>query len=164
MEWRIPRHYHNGRLWPFVQGYWAMAVAGQKRTDLFTHELKGLTALAQESKTFAEFYQLNGTYADERRSQLWSATGYLSMIYHGVFGVRLGLDGIRFSPMKPKELFGSQPIIHLNNLRYRGTVLNIHLHGQGTTVARFELNEEKQGEPFIKSDAVGTFDVDISLI
>ena len=164
MEWRIPRHYHNGRLWPFVQGYWAMAVAEQKRADLFTHELKGLTTLAQESKTFAEFYQLNGTYAEERRSQLWSATGYLSMIYHGVFGIRLGLDGIRFSPLKPKKLFGSQPIIHLNNLRYRGTVMHIHLRGQGTTVASFELNKEKQGEPFIKSGAVGTFDVDISLV
>ena len=163
MEWRIPRHYHNGRIWPFVQGYWAMAAAQYKQADLFAHELKGLTALSQKGNTFAEFYQLNGTFPEERRSQLWSATGYISMIYNGVFGIRLDLDGIWFSPMKPIDLFDDSTI-HLNNIQYRDMTLNIHLHGQGTSIESFELNQVKKSEPFIKADEKGVFDVDIHLI
>ena len=139
-----------------------MAAAQHKQVDLFSHELKGLTALSQKGNTFAEFYQLNGTFPEERRSQLWSATGYISMIYHGVFGIRLELDGIRFSPMKPADLFEAQTI-YLNNIHYRGMILNIHLHGVGTTITSFELNHKKQLKPFIQSDQRGYFDVDINL-
>ena len=163
MEWRIPRHYHNGRLWPFVQGYWAMAVAQHRRVDLFSNTLHGLTMLSQKGNTFAEFYNLTGTFPEERRSQLWSATGYLSMIYHGVFGIRLELDGIRFNPMKSEKVFQA-PVIHLNNIRYRGMILNIHLHGHGTTVQSFALNDEEQSEPFVASDMTGIYNVDIGLI
>ena len=162
MEWRIPRHYHNGRLWPFVQGYWAMAAAHHKRVDLLSDAIKALTTLSQQGNTFAEFYELNATFPAERRRQLWSATGYLSMIYHGVFGIRLELEGIRFSPMKPKDLFQSDTI-HLNGLKYRGMVLNIHLHGHGTIIKSFELDHQIQRDAFIKSDRVGVIDVDISL-
>jgi hypothetical protein len=51
-EWRVARHYHNGRLWPFVQGYWAMAAAHHGRVDLFSEALKGLTALSQIGEHF----------------------------------------------------------------------------------------------------------------
>lgn len=51
-EWRIARHYHNGRLWPFVQGYWAMAAAHHGRVDLFSEALKGLTDLSQIGERF----------------------------------------------------------------------------------------------------------------
>lgn len=163
MEWRIPRHYHNGRLWPFVQGYWAMAVAKHKRVDMFSDALQGLTLLSQKGNTFAEFYNLTGTFPEERRSQLWSATGYLSMIYHGIFGIRLELDGIRFTPMKSMKLLPATTI-HLNNLRYRGMILNIHLHGHGTTVQSFALNNDKQIDPFVSSDKIGIYDVDIDLV
>jgi hypothetical protein len=45
------------------------------------------------------------TYLEGRRSQLWSAAGYIiSMMYHGVFGLLLDVDGIQISPMKPKDL------------------------------------------------------------
>ncbi|KAL3763872.1 hypothetical protein ACHAW5_000418 [Stephanodiscus triporus] len=151
-EWRVARHYHNGRLWPFVQGYWAMAAAHQGRDDLFSEALKGITALSEKGNTFAEFYNLNGTFPEGRRSQLWSATGYLSMMYHGVFGVRLELEGIRFSPMKPKDLFPA-PTIYLKELRYRGMILNIHLHGHGTNIVSFEVNHSKKNDAFIASDA-----------
>ena len=161
-EWRIARHYHNGRLWPFVQGYWAMAAAQHRRIDLVADAVKALTTLSRVGNTFAEYYHLNATYEEERRSQLWSATGYLSMIYHGVFGIRLELDGIRFSPMKPDNLFQPE-IIHLNGLRYRGMKLNIHLHGHGMEIDSFELNHQKPSEPFIKSGETGSIDVDIFL-
>jgi hypothetical protein len=161
-QWRVARHYHNGRLWPFVQGYWAMAAAHHGRVDLFSEALKGLTALSQIGNAFAEFYNLNGTYPEGRRSQLWSAAGYLSMIYHGVFGVRLSIDGIRFSPMKPKDLFPA-PTIALKQLRYRGITLNIDLHGHGTNIVSFEVNHRKQEDAFIMSDETGGFNVDITL-
>lgn len=105
---------------------------------------------------------MNGTYPEGRRSQLWSAAGYLSMIYHGVFGVRLSIDGIRFSPMKPKDLFPT-PTIDLQELRYRGMTLNIHLHGHGTNIVSFEVNHRKQEDAFIMSDETGGFNVDITL-
>lgn len=160
-EWKISNHYHNGRLWPFVQGYWAMAAAQHKHMALLADALKSLTTLSQRGNTFAEYYELNATFPQERRSQLWSATGYLSMFYHGIFGIRLEPDGIRFSPMKPIDMFDDT--IHLKNLRYRGMVLNIHLVGSGTTIKSFELNHEKKSDAFIKSNEVGIIDVDISL-
>mmetsp|Transcript_24718 Transcript_24718/g.53324 ORF Transcript_24718/g.53324 Transcript_24718/m.53324 type:complete len:140 (-) Transcript_24718:218-637(-) len=138
-----------------------MAAAKYKQVELFSDSMKALTTLSQKG-TFAEFYQLNGTFPEERRSQLWSAMGYVSMIYHGTFGIRLDLDGIRFSPMKPKDLFHAQTI-ELNKFQYRGMILNIHLHGHGTTIESFELNHIKQNDAFIKSDEKGIFDVDISL-
>jgi len=161
-EHRISRHYHNGRLWPFVQGYWAKGMAQNREVDLFSESLKGLTTLSQQGNTFAEFYQLNGTFPDERRGQLWSATGYLSMIYHGVFGIRLELDELRFSPMKTKDLFPAQTI-HLNGLRYRKMVLNIHLHGHGTAIESFALNHKKQSITILKPHLSGDFEVDITL-
>jgi hypothetical protein len=161
-EWKIARHYHNGRLWPFVQGYWAMAAAHHRRVDLFSGALKGLTALSQIGNTFAEFYNLNGTYPDGRRSQLWSAAGYLSMMYHGVFGIRLKEDGIRFSPMKPKDLFPA-PTIELKELRIRSMILNIYLHGHGTSIVSFEVNHSQNNGAFIMSYETGIFDVDITM-
>ena len=160
---RRARHYHNGRLWPFVQGYWAMAAAQHRRMDLLSDALRGLTALSESGDTFAEYYELNATFPEERRQQLWSATGYMAMVYHGVFGIRLEPAGMRLAPMEDEEMFGTDSI-HPNNLKYRGMILNIHLHGHGTTIASSELNRKKQSDTFIKADKTGVFDIDISLL
>ena len=164
-EWRVARHYHNGRLWPFVQGYWAMAAAHHRREDVFTNALRGITALSQIGNTFAEYYNLNGTYVDGRRSQLWSAAGYISMIYHGIFGIRLNVDGIHFShPMKTKELFSSSATtIELKELRYRRMILNIRLHGFGKSIVSFKVNQIERNDMLIKSSETGVIDVDITL-
>ena len=105
---------------------------------------------------------MNGTYPEGRRSQLWSAAGYLSMMFHGVFGLRLDVEGIRFSPMKPKDLFPA-PTIDLKEVRYRGMILNIHLHRHGTNIISFEVNRSQKNDAFIKADETGSFDVDITM-
>ena len=163
-EWRVARHYHNGRSWPFVQGYWAMAAAHHKREDLFTNALRGITALSRIGNTFAEYYNLNGTYVDGRRSQLWSAAGYISMIYHGIFGIRPDVDGIRFShPMKSKKIFTASDTIELRELRYRGMILNIRLHGIGKSIVSFKVNQNERDDLIIKLSETGVIDIDITL-
>jgi len=84
------------------------------------------------------------------------------MMFHGVFGLRLDVEGIRFSPMKPKDLFPA-PTIDLKELRYRGMILCIHLHGHGTNIVSFEVNRSKKNDAFIKADEKGSFDVDITM-
>lgn len=61
---------HNGRLWPFVMGYWGMAAARHGQVDVFAEEMQNLVWLSQRNHTFAEFYELDGTFPQERRRQL----------------------------------------------------------------------------------------------
>ena len=159
----IAQYYHNGRLWPFVQGYYAMAAARHGRIDVFAHALQALKDLAVKSKTFAEFYEINGTFPAQRSRQLWSETGYLAMIHQGLFGLTFEVDRLCFAPLKPKALFPSTVI--LENLVYQNMVLDISIKGQGGYIKRFELDGKKQKfsaeTPFISSKLTGRHTVKI---
>ena len=63
----IACYYHNGRLWPFVMGYWGMAAARHGQVDVFAEEMQNLVWLSQRNHTFAEFYELDGTFPQEKR-------------------------------------------------------------------------------------------------
>jgi hypothetical protein len=159
----IAQYYHNGRLWPFVQGYFAISAARHGRVDVFEHALRALTDLAAMSGTFAEFYELDGTFPAERSRQLWSATGYLSMIYQGLFGISFHTDGLRFAPVKPESLFPSSSTVTLTNLRYRNMVLDIIIKGSGSRIERFQLDRKSQNNlrlrPFVSSKLTGRHEV-----
>ncbi|CAB9530734.1 expressed unknown protein [Seminavis robusta] len=163
-------YYHNGRIWPFVQGYWALAAARHKQVDVFQQELDSLVGLAmnsapmetngdaQQQPTFAEFYQLDGTYMWKRRRQLWSSAGYLGMILHGLFGMELQVDGILFRPVVPAQATNTTSkvqVMTLENLRYRRALLTLHITGHGNVVDTFAINGKQQDRPFLAADAVG---------
>lgn len=158
----IPSYYHNGLLWPFVQGYWAMAAAKHKQIAVFADALFSLTELAVSGNTFAEFYELDGTFLDGRRRQLWSATGYLAMIYRGLFGMEFTIDGIKFAPTMPLFV-GMVDEVRLEDMRYRDMVLDISMQGYGAHIEHFMLDGREVDEPFIPLDLVGRHSVMIKL-
>ena len=163
----IFHYYHNGRIWPFVQGYYAMAAAKHGRTDVIAHSLKSLKDLAVEAKTFAEFYDYeDGSFPLDRRRQLWSSTGYLAMIYQGLFGITYDVDGLRFSPNKPVSNFPDD--IRLVDFKFRDMILDIVVMGSGSVVTSFAVDgvkrEQYKGSYFLESTIRGKHKITIVVI
>ena len=74
--------------------------------------------------------------------QTWSATGYLRMIYAGLFGMRFQSDGQALAPALPEGWSD----VSLTGVRYRRTVLQIQLHGAGAVVRSFQVDGVEQAE------------------
>jgi glycogen debranching enzyme len=154
-----PDYYHNGMVWPFVQGYWAWAAVTQRRLSVFQRELEGCLALTQRNDTIQEFYRPKDGAPDGSRRQLWSAAGWLSMIYHGLFGMAFQEDGITFAPVVPRAFEN----IRLTDVVYRRSTLDITVRGSGTRVTRFTLDGQFQARPQISATLAGPHTIDIQL-
>ena len=151
-------YYHNGMIWPFVEGYWAWAASRMKDVEVFGRELDALVELSQHASTFMEFYfPENGEPGGSPR-QLWSGSGFLSMIYHGLFGMDFAEDGVRFAPVVPAQ-FGK---LTLANVHYRDSVLAIEVTGHGAKVAGFEL-DGKPAPAFFDATLTGPHQVKIRM-
>mmetsp|Transcript_35285 Transcript_35285/g.51844 ORF Transcript_35285/g.51844 Transcript_35285/m.51844 type:complete len:532 (-) Transcript_35285:78-1673(-) len=163
-KYDIATFYHNGRIWPFVQGYWAIAAARHDNIAMFGNEFSNLVELSQnqQSTTFAEFYELDGTYLKIRKRQLWSDTGFLGMVYHGLFGMELKRDGIFFKPVKP-ALLPFADTISLREVVYRKMVLDVFVTGSGSTLESFQLDGKIVEEPFISREITGKHTIEIIL-
>jgi hypothetical protein len=129
-------HYHNATVWPFVQGYWGWAAATRGATDVFAAELARLAELAARAETFHEFYRRDTGRPDGSARQLWSAAGYLAMVHHGLFGMALAPDGIRFRPVVPDGF----ATLRLSDLSYRGMTVDITVTGAGENVTSFTID------------------------
>ena len=151
-------YYHNGMIWPFVEGYWAWAASQSKDVAVFGRELDALVRLSQKASTYQEFYfPENGEPGGSPR-QLWSASGFLSMIYHGLFGMDFLENGIAFAPVVPARFHK----LTLTNVKYRGAVLDIELDGHGTKLATFEL-DGKAAAPFFDGILTGAHRIKIQM-
>jgi hypothetical protein len=163
----ISMRYHNGRIWPFVSGYFAIAAARKGRTDIFTEEWTRLIDLSEQQNTFAEFYELDKSFPSKRSRQLWSDTGYLGMIYQGLFGMVFEVNGIVFAPTKPMLWpYGFDDMnqkISLTNVKYRNAILDIHVTGWGNKVASFKINGEFKKLPELAATATGKQVIEIEV-
>ncbi|KAL3910818.1 MAG: hypothetical protein SGILL_007540 [Bacillariaceae sp.] len=163
----ISMRYHNGRIWPFVSGYFAIAAARKGRADIFTEEMIRLIDLSEQNNTFAEFYELDKTFPPKRRRQLWSDTGYMGMIYQGLFGMVFEVNGIIFIPTKSKlSSYGFAEMdetISLLNVKYRKAVLDIHVKGYGNRIKTFSINGETQKLPKVDATAEGKQVIEIEV-
>jgi GH15 family glucan-1,4-alpha-glucosidase len=157
----IATYYHNGRIWPFVQSYWAIAAARHQKLTIFQDELHSLLKLSRTKNTFAEFYELDGSFPSSRSRQLWSSSGFLGMVYFGLFGITFTPDGILFRPIKP--WMGLSKTISLTNFHYRNIVLDIYVTGFGSNVKSFLLDDVVQENPFIPSTLIGHHIVKLTL-
>lgn len=153
-------YYHNGMVWPFVQGYWARAMAARRDVGRFGAELDKLLTLSRKGSTFYEFYRPESGEPDGSPRQLWSAAGYLSMIHHGLFGMDFEPDAIRFAPVVPPGFTG----LSLTGLRYRAMTLDLRLSGSGSTVARFELDGAVREEATVPTALTGSHEVTIVMV
>jgi Mannosylglycerate hydrolase MGH1-like glycoside hydrolase domain/Glycosyl hydrolase family 65, C-terminal domain len=163
-EWRDYRrdfahYYHNGMIWPFVEGYWAWAASRQGDVQTFGRELQALIKLSEKNNTFMEFYRPEDGAPDGSPRQLWSASGFLSMIYHGLFGMDFETNGIRFAPVVPP---GFQTLT-LSNVKYRSATLRIVVKGHGTAIEQFKLDGQARREPFLDAGLEGPHELEILL-
>jgi mannosylglycerate hydrolase MGH1-like protein len=151
--------YHNGMVWPFVQGYWAWAAATRGATEVFAAELAGLADLAGRAPTFHEFYRPDTGRPGGSARQLWSAAGYLAMVHYGLLGLRIDPDEIRFRPLVP-ETFGT---VRLNDLRLRALTLSVTITGAGEKITNFAVDGVAQSTHAIAATLTGPHRVDITL-
>ncbi|KAL7444496.1 hypothetical protein ACHAXM_009355 [Skeletonema potamos] len=163
----IFHYYHNGRVWPFLQGYYAVAAAKHARTDIVAHSLESLKELALKGQTFAEFYDdEDGTFPPNRRRQLWSSTGFLAMVYQGLFGISYEVDGLRFAPNKPGSVFSDDILLH--GFKFRDMMLDIVVMGSGSKVTKFVVDgverEKQNGSLFVESTLRGKHAVTIVVV
>ena len=91
--------------------------------------------------------------------QTWSATGYLRMIFYGLFGMNFAEDGISFAPTLP-EHWGS---VELCDMAYRNMKLSIRLEGRGSKVRKFTIDGIDCHEAKIPSDLTGNHHICIIL-
>jgi hypothetical protein len=86
---------------------------------------------------FLEFYHPEDGKPDGGHRQLWSASGYFSMVVHGLFGMKFDVDGVRFDPMVPDTFKNAMT---LNNFIYRKDTLNMTITGPGKYIQSFTLD------------------------
>ena len=111
--------------------------------------MANLIDLSEQGNTFAEFYELDKSFEKGRSRQLWSDTGYLGMVYKGLFGMDFQKGAIKFSPNKVEGKNGilkTNETICLRNVKYRKAILDIYVTGFGTNVTSFKLNGEVQSQ------------------
>ncbi len=161
---------HNVIVWPPIEGFWAEAAARTGNLPVFSREVETLARLAHRDRDkFWEIYNSQTGVPDGgwqvRRAwfaapnQTWSATGYLRMIYAGLFGMRFQDDGLAFAPALP-EGWGD---VSLAGVHYRGAVLRVQLHGAGTVVRSFQVDGVERPAHLIPAGLRGEHTVDVVL-
>jgi glycogen debranching enzyme len=150
-------HYHNATVWPFVQGYWGWAAAERGAVDVFAAELAALASLADRAPTFHEFYRAGRPDGSAR--QLWSAAGYLALVHHGLFGLRLDDGRITFAPTIPAGFTE----VRLDGLRHRDLTLDITISGTGTRVTSCKLDGVAQRKAELPAGLAGAHRVAITV-
>jgi hypothetical protein len=145
-QYPSPEWGRQASLWPMVHSMFGHAAALGGRTDLFERAVTDLAQLVGGSGGhFFEIYnpvtgvedggwQTDGT-GDivqwvAQPDQTWSATGYLRMIYRGLFGLTFTSGGLQLPPTLPR---GWGPVT-LGGLPYRDMTLDVTLAGAGTVV------------------------------
>ena len=76
--------YHNGGIWPFVGGFWVLALAAAGRRELAGHELAGLArANAVNDWQFNEWFHGTTGQPEGMPGQTWNAAMFL-LARHGL--------------------------------------------------------------------------------
>ena len=110
----------------------------------FGRELDALVKLSEKNDTFMELYRPEDGKPDGSPRQLWSASGFLSMVYHGLFGMDFEAAGVRFAPVVPAAIPGVDALEREVPRRQ----VDIVVKGAGTRVHQFKLDGKTQRKPF----------------
>ncbi|MEA3225234.1 MAG: hypothetical protein U9Q07_04725, partial [Planctomycetota bacterium] len=163
---------HSGTVWPQIQGFWAEAAARRGKPKIFAHELYSLARHAVRDNQFAEIYHpLTGEIyggmqeAGERgiilwnatSRQTWAATAFLRMVLHGMAGMQIQKDGIRFQPCLPPGVTH----LKLGNLIYRDMKLAVTLSGAGQHVISMTANGKTVADSFLRNNGSGPMEINI---
>ena len=55
-------------------GYYAVAAARYGRVDILAQQILSMIELSETQNTFAEFYELDKSFPEKQKRQLWSDT------------------------------------------------------------------------------------------
>ena len=141
--------YHNDAVWPFVQGYRALAAAKVKDLETFSHEFFTVVRSAALFGTFKEnLVASTGSKKTLKNSdrQLWSIAAYIGMVYRGLVGINFAEDGIRLTPAVPQSF---KAIVRLNRFVYNESVLNFEIQGNGADVVAIYFDGEKKPADYV---------------
>jgi hypothetical protein len=123
--------YHNKAIWPFATVYWIKAAAKAKNPAAVDQGLNFLMkSVAFNLSNMENFHFLTGANSQtplNSRRQLWSVAGYLAMVQDIIFGLDVGMEGIRFLPFITsfmRTLFTGDQIT-LNRFTYKGKKINV---------------------------------------
>lgn len=156
--------YHNDAVWPFVQGYRALAAAKVKDLDTFTEEFFTLIRSAALFGTFKEnLVASTGAKKTLKNSdrQLWSIAAYIGLVYRGLVGINFTEAGIKLTPVVPESF---KAIVRLNRFVYNDSVLNFEIQGNGADVVAIYFDGEKKPVDYvIPADLKGEHKVTVVL-
>ncbi len=164
---------HNNIIWPMVNGFFAKASVVSGNYASFTHELNSLTHLALDSDKgnhdFREIYNpysgkpdggwQSGVITRSCKEQTWSATAYVDMVLYGLAGMRFNDHTLSFQPFLPAGI----TYLRLNNLKYRGEVINLTIEGTGSVIKQFTVNGIETPSHMIVTGTGGALSVHIIL-
>jgi hypothetical protein len=162
-------------LWPMVHSMFGHAAAIGGRADLFGRAVTDLAEMVNASQvSFYELYNpVTGvpdggwqpgadgseiTQWTAQPDQTWSATGYLRMIYRGLFGLTFTTRGLELAPCLPTG-WGT---VRLRGVPYRDAILDITLTGAGTRIASV-LVDGRPHSPVLPASISGGHTVEVAL-
>ncbi len=160
---------HNVLIWPHTNAYWALGALVCGVSEVFDWEFQNITELLYGTHPdIRETYDSitgqpeggwqGGTRWEALHHQTWCATGYLGLVFCGLFGLRFEPEGIRFCPYLPKTVGPLQ----LKGLHYRDMVLDISLRGQGKQLNGCRL-DGKESLPSLPATLTGHHEVVLTL-
>lgn len=153
--------YHNKSVWPVWETPLMYAAKTSGNFAVTEHLMKSLVRQSalflthKENMTYDTGYDRNTALNSDR--QLWSVASYISMVYRVLFGMELTMEGVRFNPVLPAWV-GNE--IKLDNFKYRNTILNITVKGEGTKVTSFIVNGQKKKPSYVlPANAKGVYNI-----
>ena len=157
--------YHNDAVWPFVQGYRALACKKARDAFYAEKEFEAMIFAAKKFGTFKENYVASTFSPDTQTNsdrQLWSDAGFLSYIYKILFGIETEQYGIYFRPFVFSSL---QNGIELRNLKIADNNISIRIKGYGDKVVKYVVNGKNVSNDFyIPYEAKEDYDIQLELI
>lgn len=156
--------YHNDSVWPFVQGYYALALKKAGYTQAIYEEFYKMISQAEKFGTFKE-NMVASTGSEETQTnsdrQLWSDAGFLTFIYKILLGIELSPAGISFKPvnfLKEVDSYSAK-----NVEIYHGGKLNISVHGKGNAVSKLIVNGVEKAPDYQIPFSAATANVEVYL-
>lgn len=126
---------------PLATAFWNIAAARTGNSEAFNLSLASLAYQAATDPSCRDYLR--------------------AAVLHGIAGIRLQPDGMRFSPFVPEELDGEKII---SGLHYREATLDIKITGTGNIVSTFAIDSEPSDDHIVPSSLTGHHQVSVTLV
>jgi hypothetical protein len=141
---------HNYMVWAFINAYWGNAMAKYKNEAAFEFELNNQAALAIDAdKGNMDFAEIANPFTGKpdggwqsnriwsiKHHQTWNATGYLSMITKGLFGITVKNGTLYIQPFVPVDV----DEMKLHNIIIQDKKIHLIIKGKGSNCKWIKKN------------------------